>query len=85
MLNCREVSQLVSESLDHKISWWSRMNLWMHLSMCRFCSRFRKDVLHLHDETRRLAQDPGLNGLDSDVKLAPESRERITRALASQQ
>jgi hypothetical protein len=85
MLNCREVSELISESLDHRISWWKRLNLWMHLSMCKLCARFSKDVQHLHRETQQVAQQPELTGLDKEVRLSPDSRKRIIEVLSSQQ
>ncbi len=87
MLNCRQVSQLVSESLDRKLSLWQRANLWIHLGMCRLCYGFRKDLLHLHDQTRRhasqLEQESDEEwGEDPGVQLSDESRERMKRAPA---
>jgi len=85
MLSCKEVSRLVSESLDYKLPLWKRMNLWMHLGMCKLCWRFCKDLNHLHDETRQLADEVEYDEVEPDVKLSADSRERIKRRLASQQ
>ena len=85
MLNCKEVSKLVSESLDHKLSWWQRLNLWIHLSMCKICWGFRKDVTHLQRETRHCANESVDADMDSEVKLPDETRERIKQRLESQQ
>ena len=84
MLNCRDVSVLVSESLDRKLTIWQKMNLWMHLSMCKLCSRFRKDIVHLDSEARRLAQESERDQLDQDITLPAEARERLVRNLCSQ-
>lgn len=83
MLNCKEVSKLVSESLDRKLSMWQRMNLWMHLGMCGFCSRFRKDMIHLHEETQQHAVEIEQDSADADVKLSDDSRDRMKRLLQS--
>lgn len=85
MLHCKEVSKLVSESLDRKLSWWQRVNLWMHLSMCKICWGFRKDVTHLQQETRHCANESVDGDMDSEVKLPEESRQRMKQLLESHQ
>ena len=85
MLSCKEVSKLVSESFDRKLSRWQRVNLWMHLSMCKICWGFRKDLTHIHEETRYHAEEIVNVDADSDVKLSDDSRERMKRLLESHQ
>ena len=53
MMSCKEVSRLVSESLDRKLSIWQRMQVRMHLMMCGMCTRFRKQTLFLHAAAKR--------------------------------
>jgi hypothetical protein len=77
MLSCRDVSQLVSESLDRKLSFRQRMQVRLHLLMCRLCSRFRRQTLFLRDAGRRLAVE------ETDDTLSPEARERIKQLLKS--
>lgn len=84
MLSCNEVSKLVSESLDRKLSLWRRLNLWMHIGMCGLCWRFRRDLRHIHDETRRHAHEIEDGAEDLDVKLSDDSRDRMKRLLESQ-
>ena len=45
MFNCKEVSLRVSTSLDHKLPLQERLMIAMHLAMCRYCSRFKKQLL----------------------------------------
>ncbi len=85
MYSCKDVSELVSESLEQKLSLWQRVNLWIHLCLCGLCWRFRKDLNHLHDETRQLANEMEHQVVEPDAKLSIESCERIKRMLASQQ
>ena len=84
MLRCKQITQLISESLDGQLTWPQRIQLWMHLLMCGLCSGFRKDVLHLHREARRQAQEIEHDLTGQDVKLSEESRQRIKRELESQ-
>jgi len=85
MLSCKEVSKLVSESLDHKLSLWKRWNLWMHLSMCRVCAGFRKALLRIHDEAHQHAVAIEQGSVGEEIKLPDESRARIKRVLESHQ
>ena len=81
MLNCKEISKLISASLDHKLTWWQRINLWMHIGMCGLCWRFRKDLLHIHEEAHHYAEEIEQDAADSDGKLSDESRGRMKRLL----
>ncbi|MGX2028932.1 MULTISPECIES: zf-HC2 domain-containing protein [Methylocaldum] len=47
MRSCREVSELVSKSLDVHLSLRERMAVRLHLMMCRHCSNFKKQMLFL--------------------------------------
>ena len=40
MLSCKETSELVSRSLDERLSWSQRMAVRLHLLMCGACRRF---------------------------------------------
>ncbi|MDP6555245.1 MAG: hypothetical protein QGF59_17315 [Pirellulaceae bacterium] len=81
MLNCKQVSRLVSESLDRKLSLWQRLNLWMHLSLCRFCAGFYSDIKHLHRAAERHAEEIENDSGSPDEFLSPDARRRIKQAL----
>ena len=83
MLSCKEISYLVSESLDHKLPFWQRIQVRMHLFMCRFCARFRRQTLFLKDAARHyLLAVEKTEAVTSDG-LSPEARDRIKRSLKS--
>ncbi|WP_210545802.1 zf-HC2 domain-containing protein [Rhodoferax sp. PAMC 29310] len=44
MLNCQEVSRLVSESQERKLSVVEKMSLNLHLMMCDRCKNFSLQV-----------------------------------------
>lgn len=78
MYDCKEVTQMVSESLDRKLPLHQRMGIRVHLFMCKFCSRYRRQLLILREAIRlqeRLGEDKG-----SPIALPPEARERIKRS-----
>ncbi|HEV2685788.1 MAG TPA: zf-HC2 domain-containing protein [Actinomycetota bacterium] len=44
MPSCESVSQLVSESHDRPISWSERAKIGFHVAMCRYCTRFQRQL-----------------------------------------
>jgi len=53
MLTCKEVTHLVSESQDRKLTVAERMHLEMHLAICKGCSNFRRQMEFLRTACRR--------------------------------
>lgn len=53
MKNCKEISELLSESMDRPLIWRERLAIKVHLAMCRHCSRFEQQVHFLHKIGRR--------------------------------
>ncbi len=51
--SCETVSRLVSESHDRPMSWRERAGMRVHLAMCRYCSRFRRQIEVLQEALRR--------------------------------
>ncbi len=52
MLTCKEVSRLVSQGLDRRLSLRERIGLRIHLAMCHGCESFARQMQFL----RRAAQ-----------------------------
>lgn len=84
MLSCKEAAALISESLDRKLPLGQRMALRLHLLMCRFCSRYRAQLLTLRAAIRRYMEEVELAGSAGPFFLSEESRRRIRQAVASQ-
>jgi len=83
MLSCKEISKLVSQSIDQKLTWRERMNIWMHLKMCRLCSAFRRDVLRLRRGSREQAILIEDDASMPEVKLSAGATKRIKQAIQS--
>ncbi len=80
MRNCKEVSRLVSQSLDRKFPFWQRVSVWIHLSMCKLCHGFRNNLLNLRSAARRHADDIKMDTSEPNAALSEEARERIQHA-----
>ncbi len=85
MMSCKKVSRLLSESMERKLSFWQRISLWFHLSMCKLCKGFSKDLQQLREAAQRHAEDIENDIGDSDAVLSSEARERMKRELKSRE
>jgi len=81
MFNCKEVSRRVSESMDRDLPLYQRILIRMHLLMCRYCARFRCQVLMIRGVCRDHQLHDNLS--DPTAILSPDARERILKALKS--
>lgn len=74
-LPCDRISELVSRSLDDRLSIGERLAYRSHLVYCVACRRYRRQVLLIREMMRR-APGPG-----AGPTMPEELRERITRAM----
>ena len=79
MFCCKDVSQKFSESMDRKLPLYDRIFIRFHQLMCRYCSRFRRQLLLL----RELSRSDNIAGMPQDFSagLSLEARERIKASL----
>ena len=67
MLSCEDTTHLVVKKAYEKLSLWDRMRIFMHLSMCKYCSLFEKQNKFLDDQVAKL-DEASLSKLDQDAK-----------------
>lgn len=53
MKTCKDISGLLSESMDRPLTWRERWAVRLHLLMCRHCSRFQQQVHFLRKAVGR--------------------------------
>jgi predicted anti-sigma-YlaC factor YlaD len=81
MYSCKKATELMSLSLDGKLSLYQRVALKMHLFMCKFCSRYWKQMLFVRDAVHRCSERAEEIDFMSDYSLSPEACERIKKSL----
>ncbi len=83
MFSCKKAAQLLSESLDRKLTFWQRARLRVHLVICRMCAGFARDMQRLDAAMQKYAQQ-----IESDstakATLRPEARLRILQAIKNE-
>jgi hypothetical protein len=75
MLSCKKASQLISQSLDRKLTMRERFALKLHLFICSKCARFNQQL-----QTLRLAIQQWLGAveLNNSIEMSSEAKKRIT-------
>jgi hypothetical protein len=53
MLNCKEVSRLVSRRQDERLAAGDRLQVWFHMILCDACRRFARQTALLREAMRR--------------------------------
>jgi len=81
MLSCRDVTQLLSESMDASLPIGKRIGMRLHLLMCKFCSRYERQLLLIRETVRRLAATEEKPGESPGETLSEEAKERIRKSL----
>ncbi len=80
MLNCKQASQLVSQSLERKLPLRERFALFVHLRVCDACTLFSRQLKLLRQAMQRIGRDVEQ---DTNIVLSDEARKRIANKLES--
>lgn len=81
MFRCSDISKKVSMSLDEKLPLHERAAVRFHLMMCRYCARFRHQMIQLREMSR--ADHPGRPAGDAEPGLSREAKARIKERLSA--
>ena len=54
MLNCRQVTRLVSQSVDTRLRWYQWLGMRIHLLYCVWCRRYASQIHFLHKTCKNL-------------------------------
>jgi hypothetical protein len=73
MISCKNVAKLLMSDQLQAQSWWKRMEVRLHLAMCRFCSRLARQMEQLHSAAR---------GVSQQEEAAPDFEDRLIRRLS---
>src|SRR5215472_8436216 len=78
MLNCRQVTRLVSQSMDARLPWYQRLAVRFHLLYCVWCRRYKAQIQFLRKAAKGLAMEAA--GA-SAPKLSDEAKGQMCRRL----
>lgn len=78
--SCKEVSELVSQSLDRKLSLRERLGVRLHVAMCGMCATYRRQIEFMHEAVRQLSRRTPRN-----TTLSDEAKARIKKRIEERQ
>jgi hypothetical protein len=82
MLNCRQVTRLVSQSMEVRLPWYQRVAVRFHLLYCVWCRRYASQIQFLRKAAKGLdaeTQNASASGLSPDAK--EQMRKRLEETL----
>ena len=83
MLSCKDVTRLLSESMDATLPIGKRIGVRLHLLICKFCLRYERQLLLIREAARRLAASDEPYGSLTGEPLSEGAKERIRESLAN--
>jgi 3-methyladenine DNA glycosylase AlkC len=75
---CRDVTRLVSESMDRTLPLSTRIQLQLHYWICQACEQYRRQLLALRQATRRSASE---THAQADAQLSSPAKAQLIEAL----
>ena len=82
MLSCKQASEVISQSLDRKLTTWERLNLKLHLLICKYCRYFSQQL-----QTLRVAVKANVSSIENDntIGMSNEAKKRISALVETNQ
>ena len=74
IFNCKDVSYLISRSMDKKLPLRTRVGIKIHLMMCKLCSRYEKQLLILQAAFKKEIIIPLPESIRKKIKAAMEKK-----------
>ena len=78
--SCKKVTELISQAQDEKLSLKLRLQIKLHLLLCKGCQHYCQQIKWLRCATQSLIK----RGDNSAEKLSDETRKRIEAKLRSE-
>ena len=74
MLSCKQSSQLISQSLDRKLTKRELFSLKLHLFICKYCKRFSQQIHSLRVAIKQTVANVEAN---DTIKMPSSAKNRI--------
>lgn len=69
MLNCKQVSELSSRSMDSRLPWGKRMQMKLHLMMCKACQQYLEQLKFIQKSAKAMDFHYQNAALSNDARI----------------
>jgi hypothetical protein len=80
-LTCQDTSPLISEMMDHRVSFMKRLKIRIHLSLCKVCLYYKKQLEVIKGLSKNLGREDF--SVNADKTLTQESKQKIKKMIAA--
>lgn len=80
--SCKDVTHLVSQSLDRPLPWTTRLTLQLHYWICEACAQYRRQLIQVRKVLQQMANSSSA-AQQGDSQLSPSAKARLKEALRS--
>lgn len=86
-INCKQSAVRSSELRDRDITWQRKLELWIHIAICKFCRIYDNQIKKLGRFSRLLGEatccDDDTVGSSTHIRLSEEAKSRMKRDLSA--
>ncbi|MCT4587673.1 MAG: hypothetical protein N4A71_07615 [Carboxylicivirga sp.] len=79
MITCKEATFLISKKQQDRLNFFEKMQLRLHLMMCKYCRRFSIQVNFMTKAIQRMKNKVEERGVE--IKLNEEQKKRLRRKI----
>lgn len=79
MLTCQQLTEIITEYVEGRMSFWKRTQVWMHLGMCRHCRAYLRQMKTTARLLGQLPKETVQETMPADVKAELMKRFRAIK------
>ena len=79
-MDCKQASQIISQSLDRKLTLRERFALNFHLFICNACKHFNQQLIALRSTFKKL--NASIEN-DTNIQMPSETKKRLLKSIES--
>jgi hypothetical protein len=80
-LTCQDTSPLISEMMDHKVSFIRRLKIKIHLSLCKVCLYYKEQLELIRNLSKNLGREDF--PANSDAALPEGAKQKLKKMIDS--